>query len=33
VLVNTGNNFIVIAVKYQATLANITPDQDAKKRD
>ncbi|BDW88227.1 PhzF family phenazine biosynthesis protein [Thalassospira tepidiphila] len=29
VLVNTGNNFIVIAVKDQATLANITPDQDA----
>ncbi|WP_033068766.1 PhzF family phenazine biosynthesis protein [Thalassospira australica] len=28
VLVNTGNNFIVIAVKDQATLANITPDQD-----
>ena len=28
-LVNTGNNFIVIAVKDQATLANITPDQDA----
>lgn len=29
VLVNTGNNFIVIAVKDQKTLANITPDQDA----
>lgn len=29
VLVNTGNNFIVLAVKDQATLANITPDQDA----
>ncbi|KZB72359.1 MULTISPECIES: PhzF family phenazine biosynthesis protein [Thalassospira] len=29
VLVNTGNNFIVIALKDQATLANITPDQDA----
>ncbi|MBO6579742.1 MAG: PhzF family phenazine biosynthesis protein [Thalassospira sp.] len=29
VLVNTGNNFIVVAVKDQATLANITPDQDA----
>jgi PhzF family phenazine biosynthesis protein len=29
VLVNTGNNFIVIAVKDQATLANIKPDQDA----
>lgn len=29
VLVNTGNNFIVIAVKDQATLAKITPDQDA----
>ncbi|CAM3460408.1 PhzF family phenazine biosynthesis protein [Thalassospira profundimaris] len=29
VLVNTGNNFIVIAVKDQATLANITSDQDA----
>ena len=28
VLVNTGNNFIVIAVKDQAALANITPDQD-----
>jgi PhzF family phenazine biosynthesis protein len=29
VLVNTGNNFIVLAVRDQATLANITPDQDA----
>jgi len=29
VLVNTGNNFIVVAVKDQATLRNITPDQDA----
>ncbi|WP_417837255.1 PhzF family phenazine biosynthesis protein [Thalassospira tepidiphila] len=29
VLVNTGNNFIVIAVKDQKTLASITPDQDA----
>ncbi|AXO15643.1 PhzF family phenazine biosynthesis protein [Thalassospira indica] len=29
VLVNTGNNFIVVAVKDQATLQNITPDQDA----
>ncbi|MDG4718062.1 MULTISPECIES: PhzF family phenazine biosynthesis protein [Thalassospira] len=29
VLVNTGNNFIVLAVRDQATLAGITPDQDA----
>ncbi|WP_289079184.1 PhzF family phenazine biosynthesis protein [uncultured Thalassospira sp.] len=29
VLVNTGNNFIVLAVRDQATLKNITPDQDA----
>ncbi|URK19409.1 PhzF family phenazine biosynthesis protein [Thalassospira sp. GO-4] len=29
VLVNTGNNFIVLAVRDQAILANITPDQDA----
>ncbi|MCC4238732.1 PhzF family phenazine biosynthesis protein [Thalassospira povalilytica] len=29
VLVNTGNNFIVLAVRDQATLANITPDQNA----
>jgi PhzF family phenazine biosynthesis protein len=29
VLVNTGNNFIVVAVKDQATLQNIKPDQDA----
>mgnify|MGYP000527791418 CR=1 FL=1 len=29
VLVNTGNNFIVIAVKNADILANITPDQDA----
>ncbi|MEE3045056.1 MAG: PhzF family phenazine biosynthesis protein [Pseudomonadota bacterium] len=28
-LVNTGNNFIVLAVRDQAILANITPDQDA----
>jgi PhzF family phenazine biosynthesis protein len=28
VLVNTGNNFIVLAVKDQATLQNIKPDQD-----
>jgi PhzF family phenazine biosynthesis protein len=29
VLVNTGNNFIVIAVKNADILKNITPDQDA----
>ncbi|WP_417825737.1 PhzF family phenazine biosynthesis protein [Thalassospira povalilytica] len=29
VLVNTGNNFIVLAVRDQAILDNITPDQDA----
>lgn len=29
VLVNTGNNFIVLAIKDQTTLANLKPDQDA----